>query len=60
MAGRIMHYAPLIPGGRLNLNHIMLANAESADKKHLVKVRPELKRQLWFWLTMVKASSGQC
>jgi hypothetical protein len=60
LAGRIMHYAPLIPGGRLNLNHIMLANAESADKKHLVKVRPELKRQLWFWLTMMKASSGRC
>jgi hypothetical protein len=59
LAGRIMHYAPLIPGGRMNLCHIMAANAE-AEKKHRVTVSAALKRQLWFWLTMVKASSGYC
>ena len=60
LAGRIMHYAPLIPGGRLNLCHIMQANAESTDRKHMVQVTVALKRQLFFWLTMVKASSGCC
>jgi hypothetical protein len=60
LAGRIMHYAPLIPGGRLNLCHIMAANAESSEKKHSVTVSAALKRQLWFWLTMVKAASGCC
>jgi hypothetical protein len=60
LAGRIMHYAPLIPGGRMNLCYIMLANAESTDRKHIVHVTASLKRQLWFWLTMVKASSGYC
>jgi len=60
LAGRIMHYAPLIPGGRMNLNYILLANAESADRRHVVLVSAALKRQLWFWLTMVKASSGVC
>ena len=60
LAGRIMHYAPLIPGGRMNLNYVLLANAESQDKQHLVWVSPALKKQLMFWLTMVKASSGHC
>jgi hypothetical protein len=60
LAGRIMHYAPLIPAGRMNLSHIMLANAESVDRKHTVHITAALKRQLWFWLTMVKASSGYC
>jgi hypothetical protein len=60
LAGRIMHYAPLIPGGKMNLYHIMKANAESADRRHPVTVSAALKRQLWFWLTMVKASSGYC
>jgi len=60
LAGRIMHYAPLIPGGRLNLNHIMAANAQSSDRRFLVELTPALKKQLWFWLTMVKASSGHC
>jgi hypothetical protein len=33
LAGRIMHYEPLIPGGRLNLCHIMAANAKSDDRE---------------------------
>jgi hypothetical protein len=44
----------------LNLCHIMAANAESSHKKHSVAVSRALKKQLWFWLTMVKASSGCC
>ena len=38
----------------------MAANAQSSDRRFLVELTPALKKQLWFWLTMVKASSGHC
>ena len=58
MVGRVMHYCPLIPAGRFNLCHLVKANSVSSDRKFRVEMGPELKRQLWFWLTMVRVSSG--
>jgi hypothetical protein len=58
VAGRVMHYAPLIPCGRFNLEHVIRANSLSKDKNFLVPVSSDLKRQLWFWYTMVLATSG--
>ena len=60
VAGRIMHYAPLMPGGRFNLDLILKANGESELKSHMVKMTVGLKRQLHFWLLMVQAVSGWC
>jgi hypothetical protein len=58
LAGRIMHYAPLIPCGRFNLDHVIRANGLSKDKEFMVPMVPELKRQLHFWYTLVVATSG--
>jgi hypothetical protein len=58
LAGRIMHYAPLIPAGKFNIRHFLKANAVSADGRHPVTVNPELKRLLHFWLIVVRATLG--
>jgi hypothetical protein len=58
VAGRIMHYAPLIPCGRFNLDHVVRANGMSKEKDFMVQIGPELKRQLHFWYTMAVATSG--
>jgi hypothetical protein len=58
VAGRIMHYAPLIPCGRFNLEHVIRANGLSKDKDFMVPMGPELKRQLFFWYTLAVATSG--
>jgi hypothetical protein len=58
LAGRIMHYAPLVPAGKYNMRHILKANAVSADGRHQVTVTPELRKQLHFWMIVVKTTSG--
>jgi hypothetical protein len=60
LCGRILHYAPLIPGGRFNINYILAANCESPDRAHLVTPSALLKRQLHFWLLTLKATAGHC
>ena len=60
LAGRIIHYGPLVPCGRFNLNYIILASAESEDPGYLVSVSNDLKRQIWFWITMIITCSGGC
>ncbi len=54
LCGRILHYAPLIPGGRFNLDQIIIANGISADRRYPVEIHSRLKRQLHFWLTMIR------
>jgi hypothetical protein len=58
VAGRIMHYAPLIPEGRFNLEHVIRANGQSREKDAVVAVTGQLREQLFFWYTMVLATSG--
>ena len=58
LVGRILHYCPLIPAGRFNLDYLIKANSVSTDRRYRVEVSPALKRQLWFWLTMLKATNG--
>jgi hypothetical protein len=60
LCGRVLHYMPLIPGGRFNINYILAANNESADRSHLVVLSALLKRQLYFWLLCLKAMTGKC
>jgi hypothetical protein len=58
LVGRIMHYAPLVPAGRFNLDYLILVNSESKDKGHLVYVHAQLKRQLHFWWLILRVTSG--
>jgi hypothetical protein len=58
LAGRIIHYGPLIPCGRFNLNYIIRASSESEEPSHMVRISADLKRQIWFWITMIKTCNG--
>jgi hypothetical protein len=58
LAGRIMHYAPLVPAGRFNLDYIIKANSESKDKAHRVEMSARLKQQLHFWWLLLRVTSG--
>jgi len=58
LVGRIIHYAPLVPCGRFNIDHLVRANALSEDKASLVQLPPAAKRQLEFWRLIIMVSSG--
>jgi hypothetical protein len=60
LCGRILHYAPLIPTGKFNLNHILKANNFSTDRAALVPIKELLRRQLYFWVVVLKATNGSC
>ena len=60
LVGRVLHYCPLVPAGRFNIDHLIKANGVSSEKKRLVELSQAFKRQVWFWLTMVRVSSGHC
>lgn len=58
LAGRILHYAALIPLGRVNLVHIIRASGLSTDRNSWVPISVPLADQLHFWLIALRASSG--
>ena len=58
LVGRILHYCPLIPAGRFNIDRLIKANNVSTDRRYPVELGPDIKRQMWFWLTMIRATSG--
>ena len=58
LVGRILHYAPLVPTGRFNVNHLIKANSESTDRGHMVEMTADFKRQLFFWHLMIRVTSG--
>jgi len=60
IVGRIVHYAPLIPSGRFNLDCFMRANKETVERDFLVRVTPDLRQQASFWILMIKVCSGNC
>ena len=59
VVGRILHYCPLVPTGQFNINHLIKANHVSVEKQFMVEIWPALRRQLWFWLTLIQVSSGE-
>ena len=59
LVGKIQHIKALIPAGRFNVDHLIRANSVSENRAHLVCITPEIKRQLWFWLSMLKLCSGR-
>lgn len=58
LCGRILHYAPLVPSGRFNIDYLIAANSVSKVKKEMILISPELKKQLSFWHLMLRVSSG--
>jgi len=58
LVGRIIHYAPLVPCGRFNIDHLVAANGASSEKAAMVPLSAALKRQLYFWLLIVRVSTG--
>ena len=58
LTGRILHYAPLTPVGRFNLDHLLRASGNRADKPVSVPVTPLVKRQLRFWQLYLKATQA--
>ena len=52
--GKILHVKPLVPAGRFNLYHLLKAQAFSSDPKAPVPISADLKRQCFFWYTMLQ------
>ena len=57
--GKINHIKALVPSGKFHLYHIILANSFSQDRLCPVPIDAELKRQAWFWFTMIQVCSGR-
>ena len=56
--GKLIHVAPLVPCGKFNLLHIIKANSLSQNPKFPVELSPDLKRQVWFWFSMLQTCNG--
>jgi hypothetical protein len=54
VVGRILHYAPLVPGGKFNISELIALHGSSEDKSLWVDLPPPFKRQLHFWWVMLK------
>lgn len=58
LVGRILHYAPLIPGGRFNISELIKAQSSSTDRLAWVEVTAPMKQQLHFWWILIKTTDG--
>jgi len=57
ITGKLIHIKALIPAGKFNINFVMEMDARAnraGSRKELINVTAECKRQLWFWLCMLK------
>ena len=58
LVGKLIHIRPLIPCGKYNLHHLLKANSHSQLRDTLVPLSPQIKRQVWFWFSMIRLCSG--
>ena len=58
IAGKIINIKSLVPNGRFNLYHVLRAQCFSTNPKSLVPMTPDLKRQFFFWLTLLRVCNG--
>ena len=58
VVGRILHYAPLIPGGKFNISELIAAHASTQDRMDWVEVTAPVRRQLHFWWLLLKTTHG--
>ena len=59
IVGKIIHIQPLIPTGRFNIHHILDLNSVSTDRKALIELTPQFKRQIFFWFSLLRLCSGR-
>ena len=59
LAGKIINIKPLVPSGKFNVNHILKASSFSTNRTAMVPVSVNLKRQLFFWFTMLQVCDGR-
>ena len=57
--GKILHVKPLVAMGRFNINHLIKANSVSENRDALIPVSEDVKKQCWFWFTMLRVCSGR-
>ena len=57
--GKILHVAPLIPAGKFFLLHLIKATSLSTDPHEQIPISKDLKRQVWVWLTLLRACNGR-
>ena len=57
--GKLIHVCPLVPTGKFNLVHIIKATSVSSDPKFQVPISADLKRQVWFWSTILRTCNGR-
>jgi hypothetical protein len=58
LVGRVLHYAPLIPSGRFNIDELIAANSFSKERNATVLMTAAIRRQAHFWWVMLKSTSG--
>ena len=56
--GKLQHVKPLVPVGRFNIDHLIRANSVSTNRSQPVPISAGIKRQCWFWYSMLKLCSG--
>ena len=59
IVGKILNIKPLIPNGKFNIYHILKANSYALEGSALVPITPLLKKQLYFWFTMLQVCNGR-
>ena len=62
IAGKIIHIKDLVVGGRFFMEHLLLANSYYSDKDQrddLIPISTYLKRELWWWHTMLGVCSNR-
>ena len=60
LVGKLQHIKPLIPAGKFSIDHLIRANSHSLIRTDLVVLTPAMKRQMWFWFTMLRMCSRKC
>ena len=58
ICGKLIHYKPLIPGGKFHIDHILRANGYSGDKRARVPMNQGLYDQLEFWYYVLELCNG--
>ena len=60
IVGKIIHIKDLVTAGKFHLYHLLKANSIYTEKQqanHMIPVSPDLKKELWWWDTMVALSA---
>jgi len=58
LAGKLINIKPLIPTGKFNIDEVMLALAQSSHTD-LIHLSSECRRQLHFWVILLRACHGK-